>query len=69
MATRKKYSKEFKLDAVSLAVIFKLVVASIYPVFVNSIFSFSGFRNTELGSSQFRVLPLQRSGCFALAAA
>jgi len=41
----------------------------IYPVFSNMTCSFSGFRLTNVGKSQFLVSPLQRFGFLALAAA
>ena len=52
----------YSSDSSLSTVVFKQVVAFIYPVSVNAIFSFSGLRNTECGNSQLRVFPLQRPG-------
>ena len=59
-------SHQFDLG-LHIATIFNLVVAFIYSVSVKTACSFSGFKYTASATSQFRVLPLHRSGCLALA--
>ncbi|MCP4977319.1 MAG: hypothetical protein GY931_14275 [Maribacter sp.] len=50
-----------------MPVVFNIVVAFIYPAFINSISFFSGFNVTKSGKSQFRMSPLHRFGSLALA--